>query len=104
MFFGSAVLKDSPMNAVQILWVNLIMDTFGALSLATEPPSDGILKRPPYKKTDSIMSDVMWRNVFGQAIYQCILLGFIIFGTPGTLIPNYWHHCQYGEMDENNVK
>ena len=45
VFFGSIVLKDSPMNAVQILWVNLIMDTFGALSLATEPPSDTILSK-----------------------------------------------------------
>jgi Ca2+ transporting ATPase len=43
VFFGSVFLKDSPMNAVQILWVNLIMDTFGALALATEPPSDDIL-------------------------------------------------------------
>ena len=65
VLFGSVILKDSPMNAVQILWVNLIMDTFGALSLATEPPSEEILSRKPYKKDDTIMSAVMWRNIIG---------------------------------------
>jgi len=45
VFFGSVILKDSPLNAVQMLWVNLIMDTLGALALATEPPSEEILKR-----------------------------------------------------------
>jgi len=39
VFFGSVILKDSPLNAVQMLWVNLIMDTLGALALATEPPA-----------------------------------------------------------------
>jgi Ca2+ transporting ATPase len=47
VFFGSVVLKDSPLTAVQMLWVNLIMDTFAALALATEPPEAGILKRKP---------------------------------------------------------
>jgi len=45
VFFGSVVLKDSPLNAVQMLWVNLIMDTFAALALATEPPAFDILER-----------------------------------------------------------
>jgi len=45
VFFGAVVLKDSPLNAVQMLWVNLIMDTMAALSLATEPPAADILNR-----------------------------------------------------------
>jgi Ca2+ transporting ATPase len=47
VFFGSVILKSSPLNAVQMLWVNLIMDTFGALALATEPPAEDILLRQP---------------------------------------------------------
>ena len=43
VFFGSVIIKDSPLNAVQMLWVNLIMDTFAALALATEPPAHDIL-------------------------------------------------------------
>jgi len=69
VFFGSCILSDSPLNAVQMLWVNLVMDTFGALALATEPPSDAILLRPPYKKSASIVNEVMWRNIFGHAIF-----------------------------------
>lgn len=69
VFFGSAILSDSPLNAVQMLWVNLVMDTFGALALATEPPSDEILNRKPAPKSESIMNQVMWRNVFGHAIF-----------------------------------
>lgn len=43
VFFGSVILRSSPLNAVQMLWVNLVMDTLGALALSTEPPADNIL-------------------------------------------------------------
>jgi magnesium-transporting ATPase (P-type) len=85
VFFGSVILKSSPLNAVQMLWVNLIMDTLGALALATEPPSDDILKRQPYDKDAPIVTEVMQRNVFGHAIYQIIMLIVIIFAGPGWL-------------------
>jgi Ca2+ transporting ATPase len=54
VFFGSVILKDTPLNAVQMLWVNLIMDTFAALALATEPPAHDIHTRKPYPKDDPI--------------------------------------------------
>ena len=47
VFIGSVLLKDSPLNAVQMLWINLIIDTLGALALATEPPNKKILTRAP---------------------------------------------------------
>lgn len=59
VFFGSVVLKSSPLNAVQMLWVNLVMDTFGALALATEPPSEDILLRQPYSKNSPVVTEVM---------------------------------------------
>jgi Ca2+ transporting ATPase len=79
VFMGSVVLKDSPLNAVQMLWVNLIMDTFAALALATEPPAHDVLKRQPYNKHAAIVTPVMWRNVFGHAIYQILALVLVIF-------------------------
>ena len=98
VFFGSVVLKDSPLNAVQMLWVNLIMDTLGALALATEPPTDDILERQPYKKDNAIVTEVMWRNVFGHAIYQIFALVFMIFAAPGWLCADYWTKCyKYGD-------
>lgn len=89
VFFGSVILKDSPLTAVQMLWVNLIMDTFAALALATEPPQDDILDRQPYKKDAAIVTEVMWRNVFGHAIYQALVIVFIIFGGQSVLCHPY---------------
>jgi len=55
------------------------MDTFAALALATEPPNDSLLERSPQKKHESIVNQIMWRNVFGQAIYQITWLMLILF-------------------------
>jgi magnesium-transporting ATPase (P-type) len=92
-FFGTVILKDSPLNAVQLLWVNLVMDTLGALALATEPPSRDILLRAPYKKDNAIVTEQMWRNVFGHAIWQIFLLSVILLGMQGILCQNYLHQC-----------
>lgn len=76
-----------------MLWVNLVMDTFGALALATEAPNDSILKRQPYKKSDPIVNQIMWRNIFGHAIFQIIVLAGCIFWVPGHMIFDYWQAC-----------
>lgn len=102
VFFGSVILKDSPLNAVQMLWVNLIMDTFAALALATEPPALDILERQPYHKDAPIMTEVMWRNVFGHFIYQAIVLIVVIFVGQGMLVNNYSASCM--TYDPKDVK
>ena len=58
------------------------MDTFASLALATEPPSDKLLNRFPYKRNEPIISPCMWRNIIGQAIYQIIILSLILFKGP----------------------
>lgn len=67
VFLGSVILRSSPLNAVQMLWVNLVMDTLGALALSTEPPADDILDRQPEDPNGQIISPVMWRNILCQA-------------------------------------
>lgn len=62
---SSVVLKQSPLNSIEMLWVNIIMDTFASLALATEPPTDKLLDRSPPKRVDSIITANMWRNIFG---------------------------------------
>lgn len=62
--------EQSALTAVQLLWVNLIMDTFAALALATDPPTLESLNRKPEKKDASIISFNMWKMIFGQAILQ----------------------------------
>jgi len=73
--FLAAVLGfDPPLNAVMMLWVNLIMDTMGALALGTEPPTLDLLERRPYKRSAHLVSIPMWRNIFAQSAYQLALL------------------------------
>ncbi|XP_042482482.1 putative calcium-transporting ATPase 13, plasma membrane-type isoform X2 [Macadamia integrifolia] len=63
-----------PLTAVQLLWVNLIMDTLGALALATERPTKELMEKPPVGRTEPLITNVMWRNLMAQALYQVSIL------------------------------
>lgn len=78
-FFSACVTGSAPLTAVQLLWVNMIMDTLGALALATEPPNDELMKRPPVGRGVNFITKVMWRNIIGQSVYQLIVLGVLEF-------------------------
>lgn len=60
----------SVLSAVQLLWVNLIMDTFAALALATDPPTEKILNRKPAPKSAPLITTNMWKMIIGQSIFQ----------------------------------
>ncbi|KAG2559941.1 hypothetical protein PVAP13_8KG025100 [Panicum virgatum] len=79
-FVSACITGSAPLTAVQLLWVNMIMDTLGALALATEPPNDDMMKRPPVRRGESFITKVMWRNIIGQSLYQLIVLGALMFG------------------------
>ncbi|KAK4540565.1 hypothetical protein LTR36_009095 [Oleoguttula mirabilis] len=88
--FISAVSNDqerSVLTAVQLLWVNLIMDTMAALALATDPPSRNILDRKPDPKSAPLISVNMWKMIIGQAIYQLVVTLVLYFA--GARILNY---------------
>lgn len=78
-FVSACISGSAPLTAVQLLWVNMIMDTLGALALATEPPNEGLLKRPPVGRGASFITMAMWRNIIGQSIYQLAILGVLNF-------------------------
>ncbi|RZF35558.1 hypothetical protein LSTR_LSTR014550 [Laodelphax striatellus] len=78
-FIGSCSVQDSPLKAVQMLWVNLIMDTLASLALATELPTPDLLLRKPYGRTKPLISRTMWKNVLGQTIYQLGVIFFLLF-------------------------
>lgn len=81
--FVSAVASDkeeSVLNAVQLLWVNLIMDTFAALALATDPPAPSVLDRKPDPKTASLINTRMGKMIIGQAIAQLAITFTLHFG------------------------
>ena len=78
-FMGAVILKRSPLTPVQMLWINLIMDTLAALALATEPPNDDLLKRMPYSRKEHIITAQMWRGIVFNGIYHVIILTVILF-------------------------
>ena len=61
---------ESPLKPVQLLWLNLIMDSLAALALATERPTRDLLDRPPNFAESPLISRRMWMNIIGQSIYQ----------------------------------
>ncbi|THU66007.1 hypothetical protein C4D60_Mb05t09670 [Musa balbisiana] len=75
---SACITGNAPLTAVQLLWVNMIMDTLGALALATEPPNDNMMERPPVRRNESFITKIMWRNIIGQSIYQLIVLGVLM--------------------------
>ena len=62
-----------------MLWVNLIMDSFGAIALATEPPTEALLRRKPHQKDDYIISSIMMKHIIGQSIFQFIIMQVVVF-------------------------
>ena len=78
-FVGGAILRESPLNPIQMLWVNLIMDTLASLALATEPPSDELLKRKPYSKREGLITNQMWKFIISQGLAQIGILGVLLF-------------------------
>nr|CAD7439799.1 unnamed protein product [Timema bartmani] len=78
-FIGACAVQDSPLKAVQMLWVNLIMDTLASLALATEMPNAELLLRKPYGRTKPLISRTMMKNILGQAIYQLVVIFVLLF-------------------------
>ena len=81
VFICSCIGNETPLTSIQMLWVNLIMDSLGSLALATEPPYDDLLHRYPTKKNESIINSIMWKHILTQSIFELILLVLIyIYG------------------------
>ncbi|XP_071059308.1 plasma membrane calcium-transporting ATPase 1-like isoform X3 [Pseudochaenichthys georgianus] len=78
-FTGACITQDSPLKAVQMLWVNLIMDTLASLALATEPPCESLLLRKPYGRNKPLISRTMMKNILGHAVYQLTIIFTLLF-------------------------
>lgn len=76
---GAFAFNRSPLGPVQMLWVNLIMDSFAAFALATDPPSPELLDRAPYGKKRPIISLVMACNIIGQGFFQILVILLILW-------------------------
>ncbi|KAL6194903.1 hypothetical protein ACLB2K_035978 [Fragaria x ananassa] len=111
-FVAAVSAGEVPLTAVQLLWVNLIMDTLGALALATDKPTKELMENPPVSRTEPLITNIMWRNLLPQALYQIAVVltlrfrGSTIFGVDDkvqdTLIFNTFVLCQV--FNEFNVR
>ncbi|KAJ6337041.1 hypothetical protein OIU76_006830 [Salix suchowensis] len=114
-FIAAVSAGEVPLTAVQLLWVNLIMDTLGALALATERPTDELMEMSPVGRTAPLITNIMWRNLLAQAFYQITILlilqfaGESIFNVSAevndTLIFNTFVLCQvFNEFNARNME
>lgn len=76
---GSVVWGRAPLNSVQLLWVNLIMDSLGALALASDKPGPDILDQKPHSRHESMVSRHMWFYIASVVAYQLALLLALLF-------------------------
>jgi len=98
---GASVLTKSPLTVIQLLWVNMIMDSFASLALATEDPRPDVLKRRPYPRNQPLLSAMMLRSLVCHSMWQIFILFFLIFAVgdvcessaPGS------HHCTVARHD-----
>lgn len=104
---GLLCLQDSPLKAVQMLWVNLIMDTLASLALATEPPTESLLLRRPYGRDKPLISRTMMKNILGHAVYQLIITFTLLFAGK-RLLYLWWGVSKFDELsyinNSNNKK
>ncbi|WVZ92297.1 hypothetical protein U9M48_038374 [Paspalum notatum var. saurae] len=118
-FSSACLIGSAPLTAVQLLWVNMIMDTLGALALATEPPNNELMKRTPVGRKGNFISNIMWRNIMGQAFYQFLVIWYLqaegkwLFGIKGdnsdlvlnTIIFNCFVFCQvFNEVSSREME
>ncbi|PRQ36170.1 putative calcium-transporting ATPase [Rosa chinensis] len=103
-FVAEVSAGQVPLTEVQLLWVTLIMDTLGALALATEKPTRELMEKPPVGRTEPLITNIMWRNLLPQALHQITVLLILqsrckaIFGVSDkekdTMIFNTFVLCQ----------
>jgi len=98
VFICACVGNETPLTPIQMLWVNLIMDSLGSLALATEPPYEELLQREPTKRNESIINGRMWKHIVIQSICQIILLVVLYF-----LAPQFVKEDNLTRLAENRV-
>ena len=106
VLIGAFTGTESPLNVTQMLWVNLIMDTFAAIALASLPPSSTVMQERPRRVTDSIISRRMAWNIFGMGGLFTILLSALLLVMQHSRITSVsdLFNFQYGSYDGLDTK
>ena len=115
VFICACIGNETPLTPIQMLWVNLIMDSLGSLALATEPPYPELLQRAPTKRNESIINITMWKHIILQSFIQIVILLILYLIAPTFIkeadlerlaentIINYCYDKMPGESDYRNI-
>ena len=95
VLLGAVMGYASPLTVTQMLWINLIMDTFAAMALASLPPDHSVLNEKPRPRTAFIITKDMGRRIFGVGLlFVAVLFGFI----------QYFMHCHVDNLTEFSIR
>lgn len=101
VLIGAFVGTQSPLTVTQMLWVNLIMDTFAAMALASLPPSTDVMRDKPRRREDFIVSPPMWRGIVGTGVlFTALLVGLLVVFQQAdvTSLTDYSWTATYGRV------
>ena len=98
VFLCACIGNETPLTPIQMLWVNLIMDSLGSLALATEPPYEELLKRKPTKRNEFIINGKMCKHIALQSIAEIVLLIILYL-----LAPKFIKENNLVRLAENNI-
>src|SRR5262249_17001862 len=79
-FLGPFLGVRPPFTVLQLLWINVIMDTFAAMALCSEPPREGILRQPPKRKDENILTPAMVRTILTTAAFFVVVMMTLLVG------------------------
>ena len=94
VLIGAFLGTESPLTVTQMLWVNLIMDTFAALALASLPPNDKVMRDKPRKTTDHIINRAMSRSILSVGLVFVVLLFGLI---------QYFKHADISSLTQFDI-
>ena len=98
VFICACIGNETPLTPIQMLWVNLIMDSLGSLALATEPPYEELLQREPTKRSESIINGRMWKHIILQSLVEIIVLLILYL-----LAPKFVKEQDLERLAENTI-
>jgi Ca2+-transporting ATPase len=96
-FLGPFFGVRPPFTVLQLLWINVIMDTFASIALCSEPPREGVMKLPPKRKDEDILTPAMKRTILGTAAFFVVVMLTLLIGMKGEFLGMKWHGWFAGE-------
>src|SRR5262249_37836589 len=79
-FLGPFFGIRPPFTVLQLLWINVIMDTFASIALCSEPPRPGVMNRPPKRKDEDIVAPGMWRTILTTGAFFVVVMMALLAG------------------------